>query len=161
MPLVFEFLLLGLFGLALFGIFRFLASRLPSNRHYRFGLAVTMISAFLLFWVNGAVGIIGSENNDVNMLYFVVLVVAFFSAVAIRFRPAHMTWIMSLSAAALIMIALVALVGGLGVSGPVWPWDVVWITVFFSGLCLFAAWLFKQAAIRENESSDDTLEASA
>ncbi len=149
MPLFVEFVLLGLFGLALFGLFCFLVTRFPGNRYYRYGIAVGMVTGFLLFWVNGAVGIIGSENNDANMMYLLVLLLAFLVSIAVGFRPAYLMWVMRGSAVAFVIIAVLALVFDVGVSGPVWPWDVVWITGFFMALLLFAGWLFQQAAAIE------------
>jgi hypothetical protein len=154
MPLFVEFLLLGLFGLALFGLFRFLISRVPENRYYKYGIAVGMVTGFLLFWVNGAVGIIGSENNDANMMYLLVLLLAFLASIAFGFRPERMMWVMRGSAVAFVLIAVLALVFDVGVSGPVWPWDVVWITGFFMALLLFAAWLFEQAAAVETRKDE-------
>ena len=154
MPLIVEFLLLGLFGLALFGLFRFLISRVPANRYYKYGMAIGMVTGFLLFWVNGAVGIIGSENNDANMMYLMVLLLAFLASIAVGFKAAHMMWVMRVSAVAFVVIAVLALVFDMGVSGPVWPWDVVWITVFFMTLLLFAGWLFQQAAALETRKEE-------
>ena len=149
MPLFVEFLLLGLAGLALFGLFRFLVSRFPENRYYKYGIAAGMVTGFLLFWVNGAVGIIGSENNDANMMYLLLLLLAFLASIAVGFKPARMVWVMRGSATAIVLIAVLAVVFGVGVSGPVWPWDVVWITGFFMALLLFAGWLFDQAAAQD------------
>ncbi len=146
MPLFFQFLLLGLFGLALFGLFRFLVSRMPENRYYKYGIGLCIVAGFLLFWMNGAVGIIGSENNDANMMYPGLLLLSFLASLAVRFKPRGMVWVMRGSAVALIAIAIIALVFNVGVSGPVWPWDVIWISGFFVALLLFAGWLFQKAA---------------
>lgn len=150
MPVIFQFVLLGLFALALFGVFRFLIGRMPGNRHYKYGMAVTMVTGFLLFWVNGAVGIIGSENNDANMMYLALLAVVFFGSLFSGFRPRPMSWVMAVAAALMVLIAILALGFGLGVSGPVWPWDVVWVTAFFCGFWLSAGWLFREAFRRHS-----------
>lgn len=154
MPLFVEFLLLGLFGLALFGFFRFLISRVPGNRYYKYGIGVGMVTGFLLFWVNGAVGIIGSENNDANMMYLMVLLLAFLGSILVGFKPARMVWVMRGSAAAFVVIAVLALVFDVGVSGPVWPWDVIWITGFFMAMLLLSGWFFQQAALLESSREE-------
>ena len=35
---------------------------------YRAAVGIALATVFLLVWVNGAVGIIGSENNDANLM---------------------------------------------------------------------------------------------
>ena len=156
MPLFVQFLLLGLFGLALYGFYRFLTSRVPDNRYYKYGIAVAMVTGFLLFWVNGAVGIIGSENNDANMFYPAVLLGAFLASLAVRFKPEKLFWVANVSAACFAVIAVLALVFKVGVSGPVWPWDVVWITAFFMGMLVVAGMLFRNAARIELNKEEAT-----
>ena len=48
---------------------------------YRAAAGVALATVFLLVWVNGAVGIIGSENNDANLMYFGVLAVGIIGAI--------------------------------------------------------------------------------
>lgn len=145
MSLIFEFALLGLFMFGLFATFRFLVRRASGNRFFKYGMALTLLAAFLLFWVNGAVGIIGSENNDANMLYLGVVLIVFGGIVLVRFTALKMKRVALAAACAMVMIAVVALATGLGVSGPIWPWDVVWITAFFSGMWFLASWFFNKA----------------
>ena len=42
--------------------------RKTGDAAYRTAVGVALAAAFLLIWVNGAVGIIGSENNDIAAL---------------------------------------------------------------------------------------------
>src|SRR5688572_13882947 len=58
----FAAVLLGGLGLGLE-----LAVRKTDNAAYRLAAAVALAAAFLLVWVNGAVGIIGSEQDDANL----------------------------------------------------------------------------------------------
>lgn len=145
MPLFLEFGLLGLFMFGLFATFRYLVRRAAGNKSYKSGVAVALLSAFLLFWVNGAVGIIGSENNDANMLYFALLVVVLAGSLVVRFEASRLRFVMGFAACAMVLIAFFALGFGMGVSGPIWPWDVVWITLFFSGLWSLSSWFFHRA----------------
>jgi hypothetical protein len=46
-----------------------LITRKAGNRAYRAGVAVALMAAVLLVWINLAVGIIGSEDYPANMLY--------------------------------------------------------------------------------------------
>ena len=55
--------------------------RLTGSRAYRFAVAAALAAAFFMLWVNGAIGIIGDEGNDANMMFFGVLAVALLGAV--------------------------------------------------------------------------------
>jgi hypothetical protein len=132
-----DFLLaIGLFGGV--GLMFELAVRMSPSRSYRAGVAVALAAAFLLTWINLAVGIIGNEENPFNLLYFAVIAVAALGAVAARFRAGGMAVAMAVAAGGQVLVAVIALAGGFGFTGP--------ITVFFGGLWLAAAWLFRKAA---------------
>jgi hypothetical protein len=115
-----------------------LAVRMSPSRAYRAGVGVALAAAFLLTWINLAVGIIGNEENPFNLLYFAVIAVAALGAVAARFRARGLAIAMATAAAAQVAVAVIALVGGFGFTGP--------ITVFFAGLWLASASLFRKAA---------------
>jgi hypothetical protein len=125
--------LVGGMGLALE-----LAVRVSGSRAYRAGAALALGGAFLLVWINGAVGIIGSEDEPVNLLFFGVPMVALVGAALARFRPRGMARAMMATAAAQVLVFVVVLVAGLGFAGP--------ITVFFAALWLASAWLFETVA---------------
>lgn len=78
------------------------------------------MAAFLLIWVNGAVGIIGDSGNYANLMYFGVLAIAAIAVLIARFRAPGMARTMFVTAAALVVVAGVSLVGRLGAqsSGP-------------------------------------------
>lgn len=61
--------------------------RVSGDIFYRAGAVVGLIGAFLLVWANLAVGVIGSENNPVNLLFVGVIVVGAVGALIARFRP--------------------------------------------------------------------------
>ncbi len=63
---------------------------------------------------NGAVGIIGSEDNDANMLYFGVLAVGVVGALMARFRPIGMMLALIATALAQMLVAVIALTAGWG-----------------------------------------------
>ena len=83
-----------------------LVVRLTGSRAYRFAVAAALAAAFFLLWVNGAVGIIGDEGNDANMMFFGVLAVALLGAVIARFRPRGMMLAMLSTAIAQVAVAL-------------------------------------------------------
>lgn len=113
---------------------------------YRAGVGVVLAAAFMLIWINGAVGVIGDEGNAANLMYGGVLGIALAGAIAARFRSAGMASAMLGAAVAQAVVGALALAAGWGVSGPIWPWDVLFLTGFFTALWLLSAWLFRQAA---------------
>ena len=135
------------FGLIAMVVIAFrLAMRVSADKSYRIGIGVALLAGFILVWANGAVGIVGSENNDVNLLYFGVIAVGIIGALLARFRARGMAIALVATAIAQAAVACVALVAGWGVSGPIWPVDVLVLTAFFVGLWLTAAALFRHAA---------------
>lgn len=138
---VFAAIMLGALGLGFE-----LVARASSSWWYRAGMAAAMLGAFLLVWINLAVGIIGSEHNDANLMFAGVLAVGVGGACLARFAAAGMARAMGAAAIAHTLIAGIALVGRLGAGDPGWPWDVVGTTVIFVGGWLVAALLFRRAA---------------
>ncbi len=84
-------------GVMLFGAgagYEMVASQ-GNSKTYRTATALALVTAFLLVWVSLAVGIIGSEDNPANTLYFVVLAVGFFGSLAVRFKARGMAGVMA------------------------------------------------------------------
>lgn len=120
-----------------------LAVRKTGNAAYRTGVGLALAAAFLLIWMNGAVGIIGSEDNDANLIYYGVLAVGLIGALIARFEPQGMARAMIATAGAQGLVFVIALVVGWGFTGP--------ITFFFLAFWLVSARLFQNAARREPE----------
>lgn len=127
-----------------------LASRLTGNRAYRAAVGVAMVAAFILVWMNLAVGIIGSEDNPANLMYGGVLAAGIIGAAMARFRPQGMARALVATALAQILVGFIALIGGLGSTGANWPQVIVVLTLFFSALWLLSAWLFRRAAVQRS-----------
>lgn len=123
-----------------------LVRRTSSAKTYRFAAGFALVTAFVLVWVNGAVGIIGSENNDANLLFFGVPAVALVGALIARFRPGGMAYVMFAAAMAQVLIAAVALLAGWGNEGPAWPRDILVMSGFFTAMWLLSGLLFRKAA---------------
>jgi len=119
----------------------YMAFRRSGSLAYRGASAIAAMGAFLLIWVNGAVGIIGSENHDANMLFLGVLAVGFIGALIARFRPRGMAAAQGATALAQALVALAALAAGWGQAT-----DIVFATAFFTALWVLSAWLFRRAA---------------
>lgn len=136
------------FGVMLAGVGAIytLAMRKASNTAYRFAVSVALAAAFILIWVNGAVGIIGDESNDANLMYFGVLAVGIIGAIIARFQAHGMVRALYATALAQVAVAVIALVAGSGSTAPIWPKDILILTGFFVALWLLSAWLFSNAA---------------
>ena len=137
---VFGAMLLGV------GVMYTLARRTSDNTAYRSAIGVALTATFILIWVNGAVGIIGDESNDANMMYIGVLAVGVIGAIIARLRPHGMARALYATALAQAAVAVIALITGLGSTAPIWPKDILILTGFFVALWLLSAWLFRDAA---------------
>lgn len=145
--MILNFLPLIVLAAVLILVFMFLKAKRPDNTAYRTAVGLALLAALLLFWVNGAVGIIGSENNDANLMYAGVLAIGLIGAFIARFEPQGMARAMLATAVAQALVAVIALVAGWGTSGAIWPRDVIGATVIFVMLWLGSAWLFRRAAL--------------
>jgi hypothetical protein len=107
---------------------------------------VALAAAFLLIWLNLAVGIIGDEGEPANLLYVGVLAIGIGGALLARFEAGGMARAMILAVVAVAAVGVVALAAGWGATGPSWPLDIAGLTVFFAAMFGGSAWLFRQAA---------------
>ncbi|WP_438011661.1 hypothetical protein WME89_25305 [Sorangium sp. So ce321] len=115
-----------------------LAARSTGNRAYRAAVGVALAAAFVLVWMNLAVGIIGNEENPANLMYGGVLAVGIVGAIIARFQPHGMGRAMVATALAQALVAVIAVIAGLGYTFV--------LTGFFVALWLTSAWLFRRAA---------------
>lgn len=122
-----------------------LAVRKSGDAAYRVGVGVALVAAFILVWVNGAVGIIGSENNDANLMYGGVLAVGIIGAIIARFRPRGMARALFAAAFTQTLIAVIALIAGLGAPAN-GPREIIGVNAFFVALFVGSALLFQKAA---------------
>ena len=122
-----------------------LAARRTGDGVYRAAVGVALAGAFVLIWANGAVGIIGSEDNPANLMYGGVLAVGVAGVLVARFEPSGMARALTATAVAQGLVVVIALVYDLGA-----PWsgagEIVLINGFFIALWLIAAELFRKAA---------------
>lgn len=119
------------------------AVRLTGDGAYRAGAGLAIGTAFLMTWVNGAVGI---TDSDADGLYLGVVALGVVGALVARFRPAGMAKAMFVAALATGSVGLIALLAGLvpeynsGI-------EILGITGFFVVLWGGSALLFREAAL--------------
>jgi hypothetical protein len=140
-----DFIVMGALLFGACGAFE-LAARMTGDTAYRAAVGIAVVAVFLLMWINLAVGIIGSEDNPANLMYFGVLAVGIGGAFIARFRPNGMARALVATALAQGLVAVITLVTGLGSEGENWPQVIVVLNGFFAALWLGSAWLFRKAA---------------
>ncbi len=141
----------ALFGglLVCAGVAYEIAARAAASLAYRAATGVALLAAFVLVWMNLAVGLIGSEDNPANLMYGGVLVVGLVGAVVARFRPWGMSRALAAVALAQGVVVAIALGAGLTPAGPGRTAQTLLLTGFFGALWLLSAWLFRRAAREE------------
>lgn len=122
-----------------------LVARKGGTTAYRVAVGIALVTGFLLFWINAAVGIIGDEDLA-NVMYFGVFVVGIIGALRSRFEPRGMSHTMFVMALAQLLVPLIALTwvpeerfapGRLPVMG---------LNAFFVFMWIVAGLLFRHAA---------------
>lgn len=134
-------LMIGIVGLAYE-----LTVRVTGDWTRRAATASALAAAFLLVWANGAVGIVGSENNPFNQLYFLVPPLAVAGAFLARFRAAGMARATGAAAAAMGAIAVIALATGEHHSAASSAGEIIGATAVLGAPWLLSALLFRKAA---------------
>lgn len=140
----FDFVFMGalIFGTGL--VYELIAQR-GGNAAYRLALAVGLLAAFLLVWVNAAVGIIGSEDNPANALYTGVIMVLGIGAVLAKLHAKKMVHALFITAITTALVPVVAFM--------VWRPDfdpgvlqVFILNTFFVVMFAVSGLLFRQAS---------------
>jgi hypothetical protein len=87
-----------------------LATRKTVSVAYRSAAGLAVGTAFILTWINGAVGIIGSEDNPANLMYLGVLIVGLIGVAIARFQADRMALALFAMALAQMLVPLIALI---------------------------------------------------
>lgn len=139
-------------GVAIFsvGLAYELIARRSDKTIYRVAFGTGLAGAFLLFWINAAVGIIGSENQPANFLYGAVFATGLIGSLLARFKPRPMARTLFAAALIQLLVPVVALI--------IWP-EISWgeagmlrvfiLNAFFAALFVVSALLFRRAAHAE------------
>lgn len=129
-----------------------LTMRKSGSWAYRLGAGLAVLVSFLLIWVNGAVGVIGNEDNPANLVFIVIIMIAAAGAVAAKFEARGMARAMTIAFVLNAAIAVGVPIYGWGADGhPGMPGLVALIGVFAMMWGLSAA-LFAKAARDETLS---------
>lgn len=97
-------------------------------------------TALLMIVANGAVGIVGNEENPVNRLFSGVVLIGAAGALLVRFRPRGMAWVMYAMVAALVGVSAYLAVTGQGL--------VPGVVAVFGAAWVIAGRLFSRVAVK-------------
>lgn len=103
---------------------------------------LVVLATFLLIWVNGAVGIIGSPDNPANLMFAGIIMIVAGGALISRFNSRGLALTCLTAAAAHVVIALTALITQAGSGSDIWPVDALGASAIFILIWLSAAGLF-------------------
>ncbi len=124
------------------GLTYVLVARKAGNIAYRAAVGVALAAAFLLVWVNAAVGI---TDSDADLMFLWVPAVGIIGAIIARFQPRGMARAMFATALAQALVAVIALIAGI-VPAYNSAFEVLGITGFYVALFVGSALLFRHAA---------------
>ena len=134
-------------GILLFGtgLTYELIARRAGTTVYKVAAGIAVGAALLLVWVNLAVGLIGSEENPANLMYFGVLAVGLIGAAIARLEPRGMARALFAMAIAQALVPVIAMmIWRLPVTSGVV--EVVGVNFFFIMLFIGSALLFQRAS---------------
>jgi hypothetical protein len=122
------------------------ATDIAGNTVYRIGIGAALFLMLLLIWVNGAVGIIGSENNEINLIYFGVIGIGIIGALIARFQPKGMALSLFALAAVQSIITVIYLLTNMAEIPANSVIEIIGVNSFFIGLFVSSAFIFLYAA---------------
>lgn len=134
-------------GILLFGtgfIYK-LVTKSSLRISYRIAVAFALFTGLSLIWINIAVGLIGSENNPANLMYYGVIAIGIIGAIVGRFESKKMQQTLFVMAGTQALIAIVALFNGMHQILGSSVTEIFGVNGFFITLFLVAALLFRYA----------------
>ena len=120
-------------------------TRNTSSNLFKIASASALGSGLFLIWANGAVGIIGSENNDFNALYFLVIFVGIIGLFASRLKAFRLSITLFAMAATQLILTVAALITGMHELPYSSIPEIVAVNGFFITWYMVSAFLFKYA----------------
>lgn len=126
-------------------------TRKSGTTAYRVAVGLALGTGFLLIWSNLAVGVIGSEDNPINLWYFGVVAIGIIGALIAGFKADGMVITLFVAAFAQALIAAVAIVGGYYQSPPSSVMEILSVNGFFVTLWIVSALLFRYASREQVE----------
>ena len=113
------------------------------DHKYRSAVGVALAAALILV----TVGVLGPDDeHPADLMYIGVLAVGIIGAIIARFQPHGMARALFATALAQALVAVIALIFGLGSGSPPGVLGILILNGFFVSLFVGSAWLFRNAA---------------
>lgn len=128
-----------------------IVSRESEKLFYRAAVGTALLTGFILIWLNGAVGIIGSEANPINLFYYGVIFIGLIGTVISRLQPKGMALSMIFTALAQALVATAALISGFHQSPKSSLTEILGVNGFFIVLWVASAFMFRFAMDKSGE----------
>lgn len=138
-----------IFAFALFfstGMLYILVAGSSKLLSFKFAVGFSLFSGLFLIWANGAVGIVGTENNDFNLLYFIVIAVGLIGATLSRFKAKGLSFTMFAMASTQFLLGVLALLMGMAKVSESSVIEIISVHGFFITIFVLSALLFRNAA---------------
>jgi hypothetical protein len=120
-----------------------------ARTYYRLAVGIALATVLFLIWAIGALGIIG-EGGPPDRMYVGVLAVAAIGTVLARLRPRGMSLTLIATAAAQMLVAVIALVAGLQHTEGASVVEILGLNGMYAALFGLSAWLFRRAAEQQS-----------
>ncbi|WP_069132144.1 hypothetical protein [Rhodohalobacter halophilus] len=132
-------------GILIFGtgLSYILITNLFKSSTFRIAVGFSLLSGLFLIWSNMAVGLIGSENNPINLLYFLVIFTGIAGAFISRFKPRGLANTMFSAATVTFVIAISALLTGAQHLPHSSVYEILAVNGFFITLFIVGGMLFR------------------
>ena len=105
----------------------------PGRIAYRIGIGVALAASFVQVWMNLAVGIVGNEDNPVNLGFYLVVATAAACAFTAQFRADGMARAMLAVAGVQALLAVVVATAPSTARDPMGPMGVLMLSGGFTG----------------------------
>lgn len=123
-----------------------LATRMSRNWSYRGAVALALAASFLIVWINGAVGILGSEDNPANLVFGVVLAIEIAGTIVAKAKAEPMVRAMAVTGGAQALIGIVVFARGIAANQAPGALGLLLLIEGFAVLWAVSALLFARAA---------------
>lgn len=118
---------------------------------FRIAVGFALFSGFFLIWSNLAVGLIGSEDNPLNLLYFLVIGVGVIGAFITRFKATGLMYTLFAMATTQFIIMITSFYTGMPAVPESSVYEIIAVNGFFITLFIVAAILFRYSTEVKNE----------
>lgn len=134
------------------GIIYKLLTRRSARTAYRVATGFALLSGLFLIWANLAVGIIGSENNAFNLIYFAVIAIGLIGAPIVRYSARRMALVMGGMSVAVILITILAFLTGMHQIPASSVAEVLGINALFVTIFAVSGMLCRNAALDDENT---------